>query len=123
MLSEWILKLHSTFLLEALGAGKYDVSIVCTGDREIQALNRRYRREDAPTDVLSFPYHENLQAGQLPLIKEQWDSNLGDIILGVSVIQQTCGVALKDRLAVVVAHGLCHLLGYHHDDESNTKLV
>ena len=66
---------------------------------------------------------QNLQAGQLPLIKEQWDSNLGDIILGVSVIQQTCGVALKDRLAVVVAHGLCHLLGYHHDDESNTKLV
>ena len=58
LLSEWILKLHSTFLLEALGAGKYDVSIVCTENREIQALNRRYRRVDAPTDVLSFPYHE-----------------------------------------------------------------
>ena len=55
---EWLLKLHSTFLLQALGAGRYDVSIVCCEDKEIRALNKRYRGEDRATDVLAFPYHE-----------------------------------------------------------------
>lgn len=56
--SEALLKLHSSFLLELLGAGKYDVNIVCMTSKAIQALNWRYRGINTPTDVLSFPYHE-----------------------------------------------------------------
>ena len=55
---ESLLKLHCTFLLSLLKAEKYDVSVVCMGAKEIQALNKRYRNINHPTDVLAFPYHE-----------------------------------------------------------------
>ena len=56
--NEYLLKLHSLFLLHALGAGRFDVSVVCVEGKEIRELNRAYRNEDSSTDVLSFPYHE-----------------------------------------------------------------
>lgn len=56
--SELLLKLHSTFLLQVLGAKQYDVNIVCMEEEEIQMMNRRYRNVNGATDVLSFPYHE-----------------------------------------------------------------
>ena len=58
LFNEALLKLHATFILEALGAGGFDVNVVCMTNRAIQALNQRYRGIDQPTDVLSFPYHE-----------------------------------------------------------------
>lgn len=58
VLNEGLLRLHCTFLLHALGAGRFDVSIVCVGSKRIQHYNRVYRGLDSPTDVLSFPYHE-----------------------------------------------------------------
>ena len=58
VLNEWLLKLQGTFLLQALGAGKFDVSIVCMEEKEIRTLNWRYRGVGKLTDVLSFPYHE-----------------------------------------------------------------
>ena len=56
--NENLLKMHCCFLLNAFGTGKYDISVVCVSTRRIQHLNKTYRRDDTPTDVLSFPYHE-----------------------------------------------------------------
>ena len=68
--NQHLLKLHCGFLLHVLGVGRWDVSVVCVGREEIRALNQSYRKVDAPTDVLSFPYHEVLiphwPAGQFP---------------------------------------------------------
>lgn len=52
------LRLQAEFLLNLLGAGKFDVSVVCVGSTEIQHLNKVYRNTDSPTDILSFQYHE-----------------------------------------------------------------
>ncbi len=60
LFSECLLKLHSTFLLQAAGAGRFDLSVVCVSEGEIRDLNRSYRNVDRPTDVLSFPYHEEV---------------------------------------------------------------
>ena len=60
--NQHLLKLHCGFLLHVLGVGRWDVSVVCVGREEIQALNQSYRKVDAPTDVLSFPYHEVLHS-------------------------------------------------------------
>lgn len=141
--SESLLKLHCTLFMHLLGAAKYDVNVVCVDTKSIQALNRRYRAVDAPTDILSFPYHEvctchqfckhtftltiqKLQPGELPPVHHEWDSNLGDIILGMPIIQAACildHTTLKDRVPVILAHGLCHLVGYHHEDPTNLRLV
>ena len=42
----------------ALGVRAFDVGVVCVDNRKIQQMNRIYREQDTPTDVLSFPFHE-----------------------------------------------------------------
>ena len=56
--NESLLRLHCSFLLHAIRAGRFDVSIVCVSDHRIQHYNNSYRGIDKPTDVLSFAYHE-----------------------------------------------------------------
>ncbi|XP_040120584.1 endoribonuclease YbeY isoform X2 [Oryx dammah] len=74
----------------ALGVRAFDVGVVCVDNRKIQQMNRIYREQDTPTDVLSFPFHENLKAGEIPQPDFPDDYNLGDIFLGVEFIFQQC---------------------------------
>ena len=74
----------------ALGVRAFDLGVVCVDNRKIQQMNRIYRDQDTPTDVLSFPFHENLKAGEIPQPDFPDDYNLGDIFLGVEFILQQC---------------------------------
>ncbi|XP_024848211.1 endoribonuclease YbeY isoform X2 [Bos indicus] len=74
----------------ALGVRAFDLGVVCVDNRKIQQMNRIYREQDTPTDVLSFPFHENLKAGEIPQPDFPDDYNLGDIFLGVEFIFQQC---------------------------------
>lgn len=58
MFNESLFKMHCCFLLNVFGAGRYDTSVVCVTDQRMRQLNKVYRGEDTPTDILSFPYHE-----------------------------------------------------------------
>ncbi|XP_061280163.1 endoribonuclease YbeY isoform X2 [Bos javanicus] len=73
-----------------LGVRAFDLGVVCVDNRKIQQMNRIYREQDTPTDVLSFPFHENLKAGEIPQPDFPDDYNLGDIFLGVEFIFQQC---------------------------------
>ncbi|XP_055070712.1 endoribonuclease YbeY [Misgurnus anguillicaudatus] len=102
------------------GVQRFDMSIVCVDNRRIQRINHVYRRQKQPTDVLSFPFYEDLRPGKLPCALHRDDYNLGDIFLGVEYIMQQCkGTSqdLHEALTVVTAHGICHLLGYRHETE------
>ena len=62
----------------------------------------------------------------LPKLEHEWDRNLGDIVLGVPVIEEVCkcdGVRLVDRLPVLVTHGLCHLVGHRHSNKEQWEKV
>ena len=62
----------------------------------------------------------------LPKLEHDWDRNLGDIVLGVPVIEEVCkcdGVRLVDRLPVLVTHGLCHLVGHRHSNKEQWEKV
>lgn len=102
-----------------LGVQKFDLGIICVDNKNIQHINRIYRKKDVPTDVLSFPFHENLKAGELPQPGCLDDCNLGDIFLGVEYIFQQCkeNEDYYDTLTVTATHGLCHLLGFTHSSE------
>ncbi|XP_003215249.1 endoribonuclease YbeY isoform X1 [Anolis carolinensis] len=105
-----------------LGVQRFDLGVICVSNRHIQQLNRCYRQKNIPTDVLSFPFHENLKAGELPQHFAQDEYNLGDIFLGVEYIYQQCVHYNEDYyniLTVTVAHGLCHLLGYKHSTKAD----
>ncbi|XP_002716899.1 endoribonuclease YbeY isoform X2 [Oryctolagus cuniculus] len=106
-----------------LGVQTFDLGVVCVDNRSIQRINRVYRGKNAPTDVLSFPFHENLKAGEFPQPDSPDDYNLGDIFLGVEYIFQQCKDKedYYDALAVTATHGLCHLLGFTHSTEAEWR--
>ena len=86
-----------------------EVSLLLTDDAEIQTLNRDWRGKDKPTDVLSFPASE-LDA---PF--------LGDIAVSLGVTQSDAaakGIALDQHLSHLLIHGLLHLLGHDHKDDT-----
>ena len=81
------------------------LSILLTDDAEIQVMNRDYRGEDRPTDVLSF------EAG------DELGDYLGDIAISVetAVLQtENAGHQLVEELQLLAVHGTLHLLGYDH---------
>lgn len=99
--------------LEAEGAGARMVSLLLTDDREIHALNAQWRGKDKPTDVLAFAMREGdgvLDPGLL-----------GDVVISVDTArrqQKKRGrLGLEQEIAFLWSHGLCHLLGYDHDDD------
>ncbi|XP_053076382.1 endoribonuclease YbeY isoform X2 [Acinonyx jubatus] len=103
-----------------LGVQKFDLAIICVDNKSIQHINKIYREKNLPTDVLSFPFHENVKAGELPQPDFPDDYNLGDIFLGVEYIFQQCkgNEDYYDVLTVTATHGLCHLLGFTHSTEA-----
>ncbi|XP_069589366.1 endoribonuclease YbeY isoform X1 [Ranitomeya imitator] len=109
-----------------LGVKRFDVGVICINDTKIRQLNKLYRRQDKATDVLSFPFHENLCPGLLPDPAFPDEYNLGDVYLGVEFIYHQCEEKQEDFnsvLTVTAVHGLCHLLGYtHHSPEDWRKM-
>lgn len=80
------------------------VTVALVSDARVRALNRRYRRTDAATDVLSFP------AGD--------PDALGDVVIATGVARRharEAGHSLRTELRVLALHGLLHLLGYDHE--------
>ena len=62
----------------------------------------------------------------LPKLEHEWDHNLGDMVLGMPVIEEACrcdGVRLVDRLPVLITHGLCHLVGHRHSNKDQWEKV
>nr|XP_011724025.1 endoribonuclease YbeY isoform X1 [Macaca nemestrina]XP_011724029.1 endoribonuclease YbeY isoform X1 [Macaca nemestrina] len=108
-----------------LGVQKFDLGIICVDNKNIQHINRIYRGRNVPTDVLSFPFHEHLKAGEFPLPEFPDDYNLGDIFLGVEYIFHQCkeDEDYNDVLTVTATHGLCHLLGFTHSTEAEWQQI
>ena len=93
-----------------------EVSLLFCDDETIQPLNRDWRGKDRPTDVLSFSQIEGQCIGDPNL--------LGDIIISVPTAQRQAeerGHSLSHELRVLVVHGLCHLLGYDHEEDEEAE--
>jgi len=91
--------------LAAEGADGEGVTVLLTDDETVQDLNRRFRAQDKPTNVLSFPAPHN---------PERF---LGDVALAYGVCVREAaeqGKPLANHLQHLVAHGVLHLLGYDH---------
>ncbi|MFA4833263.1 MAG: rRNA maturation RNase YbeY [Patescibacteria group bacterium] len=87
----------------------YSVSIAFVGDEKIKELNKKYRKIDRVTDVLSFAGEEKF---------------LGEIIIDYSQIKRQAekfGNKPKNELIFILVHGLLHLLGYDDRTEAGRK--
>ncbi len=101
-----------------LPAERLEVSLLLTHDSQVQELNKEYRGQDKPTNVLSFAALD----ADSPIPDD------GPILLGdVIIARETClreaadeDKTLVHHLSHLVVHGVLHLLGYDHieDDEA-----
>lgn len=104
-------------LLEALGHGASELSITLGDDARVAELNARYRRIDGPTDVLSFSLVEGEHAAYR-------GSLLGDVVIGLGVAERQAaqaGRSLDDEVAILLIHGVLHLLGHDHREAEEAR--
>lgn len=101
--------------------GEEEAAVLLADDAAVQALNRQFRAQDKPTNVLSFPAPDASpppDAGQA--------GHLGDIVLAYGVCAAEAaaqGKRLADHLAHLTIHGLLHLRGYDHIDEDEAEAM
>lgn len=95
------------------------ISITITDDARIRDLNKKYLKRDSTTDVLSFSVNEAQKDGS---------NYIGDVVVNSDQAKRQCkkyGNDYEHEIAELVAHGVLHLLGVHHDgdDEKNVHGV
>ncbi len=120
------LKKDAQFILNELGYPDFDLGILITTDKKMHEYNKQYRDKDKPTDVLSFPYHPHLKAGQKIKIESEEDKNLGDLILAPEYILNDLPkweTTFEKHLQRLLVHGICHLLGYDHIEDTDYKIM
>ena len=92
-------------------------SLLLSGTKEIKNLNKKFRKKNKSTDVLSFPFYEKNQL--INKIKKEKEVYLGDIIINLSQVKKKNNKAkFKEELNKLWIHGLLHLLGYDHKSNS-----
>lgn len=94
------------------------ISILLADDAAVRALNRAWRGQDKPTNVLSFP--APVQPG-LPGPRP-----LGDLALAFETLRREAGEegkALADHAAHLIVHGTLHLLGYDHETAGEADIM
>lgn len=99
-----------------------EVSITLTDDKTIHDLNRNYRGIDRPTDVLSFAFHESDEPAIITDDVDEAIDTLGDIIISVERAKSQAedyGHSLRREIVFLTVHGMLHLLGYDHMEESD----
>ncbi|CAG2192327.1 Endoribonuclease YbeY [Mytilus edulis] len=114
-----LLENHVMLLRRLVDITSFDLGVVCYDNKSIHKLNKTYRDVDESTDVLAFPFIEVIEPGILPFIKDPEERILGDIALGIPYIVENLeeNEKLEEVLPVMVTHGICHLIGYDHEDE------
>jgi probable rRNA maturation factor len=113
--------------------GSVEVSLIFSDEPTIADLNERFMGKSGPTDVLSFPIDdEPLYSGRFPdsggtgpgePIAPVIPQLVGDIVICPSVAERNAvdhEVSFEDEIALLVVHGVLHLLGWDHmeDDEA-----
>jgi probable rRNA maturation factor len=102
--------------------GPLELSIAVTDDRAMRTLNRRYRGQDAPTDVLSFGLGPD--AGFI--VPPGRPRQLGEIVISYPTAARQArmdGQSVHDELAHLLVHGVLHLLGYDHERPPEAKTM
>jgi len=108
----------------------FEVCVALEDDASVQDLNRDFRNQDKPTNVLAFAALEDADGTVLPPRPEEWDDGepemLGDVIIAFETTRDEAardGKALADHLTHLVVHGVLHLLGYDHQNDSDAETM
>jgi len=87
-----------------------EISVVFVGSKEMVRINRMFRGEGKETDVLSFGYDS--------------DDTLDEIVVSLPLARkqaQMHKLSLSQEIAILLTHGLLHLIGYDHQTEKEKE--
>ena len=88
-------------------------TLLLSGDKEIKKLNKRFRKKNKSTDILSFPFHNKKKLKDK--LKKDKEIYLGDIIINLNKIKNKHDKKkFKNEFNKLWIHGLVHLFGYDH---------
>jgi len=103
-----------------------EVTVLLVDEDEMSSYNQRFLNRKGPTDVLAFPVEE-LVPGVVP----DHDPNgpplmIGDVIVAPGYVGRQATefeVGFDDEMALMVTHGILHLLGYDHIENEDAELM
>jgi probable rRNA maturation factor len=103
-----------------------EVTLLFVDEDEMSSYNERFLNRSGPTDVLAFPV-EDLLPGVAP------DPNptgppmmIGDVIIAPAYVKRQAGeleVDFEDEMALMVTHGILHLMGYDHQADGDAAAM
>jgi len=98
-------------ILELLGTGQQELSLMIVDDEGIRTINRDYLRRDRPTNVIAFSLTEGDFGDVNPGV-------LGDVVVSVETASREAreaGIPIEDVILYLILHGILHLAGYDHE--------
>jgi probable rRNA maturation factor len=98
-------------ILELLGTGQQELSLMIVDDEGIRTINRDYLRRDRPTNVIAFSLTEGDFGDVNPAV-------LGDVVVSVETAAREARAAripVEDAILYLILHGILHLAGYDHE--------
>lgn len=113
--------------------GEAELSVLFVDEAAIAALNERFLGHEGPTDVLSFPIEDDplgggrfpdsggTGPGWAPPDESELPMLLGDVVICPSVAYRQApdhAGTYEDEIALLLVHGILHLLGMDHEEES-----
>ena len=95
-------------------------TLLLSDTKEIKKLNKKFRKKNKSTDVLSFPFYKKKELENR--LKKEREIYLGDIIINLSKIKNKKNIKnFKSEFNSLWVHGLVHLFGYDHKKEKDYK--
>jgi len=90
-----------------------EIALLLTSDPQMQALNKNFRAQDLPTNVLSFPSDDE-------------SDFLGDIAVAIETCRKEAmqkNLSVADHAAHLIVHGMLHLIGHDHQNDAEANLM
>ncbi|MFH1825183.1 MAG: rRNA maturation RNase YbeY [Candidatus Firestonebacteria bacterium] len=115
--AKWIKKLVET-ILKKENKNNLEINVIITNDKYIKKINKEYRYKNQSTDVISFSYNSFFPGRKLILF--------GDIIISLDTAKKQAleyGHSLEKETAILLIHGLYHLMGYNHYRKKEYRLM
>lgn len=119
-IDRWCLLAHRVLVAEGR---RGELTLTFVDRDEIAALNVEHMGKDGPTDVLSFPLDADAEdcavASDVPML-------LGDVVICAEVAAEQAAShagTLEDELALLVVHGVLHVIGHDHADVDETATM
>jgi probable rRNA maturation factor len=110
-----------------LGFPEESVTVCFVSDTAIARMNRKFRGKQGPTDVLSFPAHRSRARGARLLRTTQTSPGhyVGDIVISPETARRYArrrSHGLASELRVLILHGMIHLAGFDHENDSGEMM-